>query len=122
MQQELLDWIKQAAERGGAFLEREAPLYAQEVIAWHFYSGLAGVIVSALVLLAAVGAGYFCCTQGMKKERERRDPGPYGPGFFCCCLLAVIGFVPLVINTYNLLKVVTAPRVVIVEHLSGLGK
>lgn len=123
--EKLVEWLTQAAQRGGEFVEREAPQYAAEVVEWHFWGGLAGVITGVLLALAGIALwryGLWVFYTKAEKEswdeaRSRQECGGY------CTIagmaLAILSIVPIGVNAHAMLKASVAPRVVIVEALAG---
>ena len=125
MNQELLDWIKQTAERGGAFLEREAPLYAQEVVGWYFWSN---TIQAAALIPAALVLGFLSwklCRLSIQYSPDPSSGGvevPLGMGGALAGVLCAISAGFAVASIVNATKATVAPRVVIVEHIRGFAK
>lgn len=118
-QAELIEWIKKTAEEGQEFVVREAPLLAQEVVAWEFWIGFTIVatwFVAAIVLSTAAWLVYKSCC----KNPEIGEPPQLPIATFTCCLL-FIGLLPVVFEGIpRMVKSTVAPRLVIVEQLGRL--
>lgn len=106
---ELTEWIKGAAEKGGAFLETEAPKFVEEVLAWEFWGSiiLAGCAVIFVLLFVAL-AIFAACTEA---------PGELTMTLVC---LALLSGIPVACGVNKAIKCKVAPRVVIVEKVKGL--
>jgi hypothetical protein len=110
---ELLDWLKTTAERSSEFVEREAPLLANEVVAWHFWSSV--FLASAILFFsfALLGFATWLWRMGGKDPRE------------CSMIVFLVGlliWIPAIINGYEAVKASVAPRVVILEYVKGAMK
>lgn len=115
---EAVNWLRTTAENVESFTLEQAPLYCQELIAFERVSGCVYLAVS-LVLFAVTA-------WGLKKAFflfERFDYDDELKSFACIfgsILAGVIALVILAETIGSTIKAFTAPRLVIVEHLSGL--
>jgi hypothetical protein len=115
-----MDWLKTSAEKGGAFLAEQAPLYAQEVVALEFWSS---VVCGVLFLLASALSALvlYALTQAKAKNCDEE-----GARFACCAAAAVLTLFLLFLGVgpcvYCAVKAKVAPRMVIIEHVRGLSK
>ncbi len=119
---ELMEWIKSVADRGGAFVESEAPKFASEVVAWHFWSS----VLFAVLAMVVIAAGAFCwwlAYRILQEDSCMRNGGPPHPGFMLSVLGALLGvlggLVMLGVGVTGAIKAHVAPRLVIVEALRG---
>lgn len=114
MQNQVLEWLK----KGGEFVEREAPLLAQEIVSWYYWYSLLTAIGCAVVATIAIAVFFIA----LKSTIKRRDCEWELP----CMLFG--GLVGLVMTAFALdaashaVKAVVAPRVVVVESISGILK
>lgn len=111
VQTELVAWIK----AGGEFVEAQAPLYAAEVVNWHFYSSVFVVIccvVLCVVSLAVSGLALMGC------DSKRIDF--FGPVCIISLVVSAFSLLPIGFGAADAIKAKVAPRVVIVEHLAKL--
>lgn len=120
---ELLGWLKTTAQKGGDFLAEEAPLYAQEVVSWTFWSNSIGVVLISLGIVASILIARHCwtrCAAGMKSDYDSPNPAWLVPGIVLSILPLVL-IMPLVFCIMGATKAAVAPRMVIVEHVRGLA-
>lgn len=111
----LLSW----AQEGGAFVKEQAPLYAQEVLAWQFWVSILGAILGLLLI------GFACYLAPKAKARLEDYSGDEAVLvatvlFFLAC--AIVGPILLCVNVSTAVKVKVAPRVVVIEALRGVAK
>lgn len=112
MQAKVLEWI----ERGGAFVETEAPQLAAEIVAWHFWSSA----ITAVAFFAAVVASCLAAHgygRIYDKAKSEELPPPL-LAWIIAVLLSAALFLPLgVLFVGESIKATIAPRVVVVESL-----
>jgi len=118
---ECADQLISYIQEGAVFVKDQAPLVAQEYLRWVFWEHLIWAIVLALGVALF---GYFtlwCLQQGRKVEKEQgyyNGDWHIGAGFLCLPTIAC-----LCASIYNfsiVVKVLVAPRVVILETLKKL--
>lgn len=114
-EQEMAEWLA----KGGEFVEREAPLYAQDILDWQLTMGMAQVTGGVVALLAVGLLTYVTYRNRAMFKAEAPDWK-----FVVNALLWIPGIVSLVLGlvgvtegTIRIVKVKVAPRVVIVESL-----
>jgi hypothetical protein len=121
---QVLDWLKDTAEKGESFVMEQAPAVCQEIVAWEFWSNalavvacLVGIAVSAVV---ARRWGYWCASLDYEQQNS------YGPPVFIVAALSAVAslvlIIPLWFSTGNAVKACVAPRLVIIEKVAGLLK
>ena len=118
----LVEWLTDAAQKGGDFIEREAPLFAQEAVAWAFWAGIIGIAIGACLLLAGAVLAWNAwrlshfpeCDFG--KAPNATSLAQLGSGA-ASVLFVVIGLLAIGCNIYGVVKSQVAPRVVIVQSL-----
>ncbi len=113
---ELLEFVKTTAEESKGFVVQEAPLLAQEIVAWEFWIGFAS-IATWVAFSIAISASAFVIHRGFCKTT---DPGPPPPLMFSCLTLALIlvtGSFALIEGVPRVVKSSVAPRLVIIEYV-----
>ena len=139
---EAIDWLQSVGERIEGFTLEQMPLYCQEVLAWKVALNvtwliLFGVLLVVSLVLVAKGvpkwkAKYrdkikarneYECT-GLHSDAKRYRIASEREESAAGCWIAPAGFAlfvsfGIVICTFNLVKIKTAPRVVIMEHLTS---
>lgn len=108
---EAIDWLQRTGGSIQDFATQQAPLYCQEVVAWELWSGIAGAVLSLIALIPGI-----LLTRHALRDLEGEDGYMIVPGIF----LILCGVAVLTCEGSDALKAVTAPRLVIVEHLRGL--
>lgn len=118
------EWLKNTMDNGGDFVLREAPLVAQELIAWEFWSNaiIAGALLPAAVII--VGMLWW-----FRKEIYSGLAGRCeGKAAMSIAALA-LGSAAIVVALLNgatcarkATKAAVAPRVVLIEKISELTK
>jgi H+/Cl- antiporter ClcA len=117
---EAIDWLQQTGGSLQNFASEQAPLYCREVVAWEFWSGaIFGGIGVALSVIGFAAA--------MKVVRWMKED--YGEpslrtmfAFVIAMLCLILGPVMAGLNISQAIKAAVSPRLVIVEHLTGLRK
>lgn len=111
---DVFEWL----DKGGEFVAEQAPLYAQEVIAWEINFGIASVVVGLVLLsLFAFAARHLC------KFGDRMSEGGQ---VVTVVSLIVLGFLTFftTINALcagsDALKALSAPRVVVMQHITSM--
>ena len=90
--------------------EQQIPEIAQEYLAWGAMSSCIGIVISLIMLI--VGIIFICKTLPLKFEKESECAC-----IILGCLLAVLGTLLLTINSYELIKIKTAPKVYLIDSL-----
>lgn len=117
---EAINWLQQTGGSLQNFASEQAPLYCREVVAWEFWSGAIfggiGIVLSVIGLAAA-----------MKFVRwMKEDDGEPNSRTLPACVIAMLCLIlgPILAgdNIPQAIKAAVSPRLVIVEHLTGLRK
>ena len=112
---ELVAWFTNAAQNGEAFVIEQAPLYAQEVVAWTFWSNFTIVATALLALAVLLVVGIVGFRKLKSDEFETGFPLTLlGFGF------SIIPFLIASTAVLDAIQALVAPRVVILEHIQGL--
>jgi membrane-bound ClpP family serine protease len=106
----LVEAAKQAGSDAATFIQEQAPELCQQIIAWETTISWVGVIGFGLLMLL----GLVLFFTSMLKDWD--DAG------FVGAFTGLIGLIGLGFNLYNLVKVLTAPKLVLIEAITGLLK
>jgi len=97
------------------FVITNLPLLAQQVLAYHFWFAMIG-IVSGLFLL---GVGGYFIYKAIKHLREDSDDWEV-PLIAVSTIVCIIGLIFLCVNACDMTKVVLAPDAVVCEYVKEL--
>ena len=117
---EAINWLQETGGSLQNFASEQAPIYCREVVAWEFWSGaIFGSIGLALILIGIVAA--------MKFVRWMRDDDLEPtlrtvPALVVGLLCLILGPIMASTNIPRAIKSSVAPRLVIIEHLTGMKK
>lgn len=112
----LLQWAEATSKDADALLREQAPLLAQEIVAFKWCSSLIVVVVSfAVAALCAVGA-IPSVRKGIRGTGSEADEVI----FFCGSVGCASACVALAISSYHFLLAHFAPRLVILRELQNL--
>jgi hypothetical protein len=117
---EAINWLQQTGGSLQNFASEQAPLYCREVVAWEFWSGsIFGGIGVALSVIGLAAAMRFV-------RWMEEDNGEPNSRTLPSCVIAILGLIlgPILAgdNIPHAIKATVSPRLVIVEHLTGLRK
>lgn len=118
---DVLQWVQLSAEQSKDFVIEQAPLVAQEFVAWTFWES---VITAVAALLSAVLSAW-CCLLCVRKCNDERDAfgGPEWTMGSMLCACTTIGLCVLFLcSSLTAVKAKVAPRVLIIEKVSTLVK
>jgi len=118
----LLDWVGETTKSAQGFMLEQAPLVAQEIVAWEFWSS----VLAATMF--AVGAAMF--SKGIQMLWRKDEQGRWAvsddvaramPTAFGA--MAIVGFVVgVAFHTAWAVKAQVAPRLVIIEYIGKAVK
>ena len=123
---ELITWLDSTTNLGKDFLSEQVPLYEQELFKYAITTNVFGLVASLIVSVScSIFLWKFIKAIKSKSKFLIWDfKGRYYDSSFVAILavifvlISTLPFVPYTI--YNLFKIKTAPRVYIIEHISGL--
>lgn len=127
---EAIDWLQKTGGSIQDFAVEQAPLYCREVIQWELWSG--AVSCASGIVFAAIGVKLLRVAKKWSKEdaakkAEAAKQGCYHSTSDAYIVPLLAGLIALLISvlvlcesTPAVIKVVVAPRLVIVEHLRSL--
>jgi len=106
----LVEAAKQAGSDAAVFIQEQAPELCQQIIAWETTISWVGVVGFGLLLVLGVVTYFFSMF---------KDWGDDGVAGFLTGLVSLAG---LCYHTYCLVKVLTAPKLVLLEYITDLLK
>ena len=118
-----------AAQNSAQWTADQAPLLVQEWLRWQLYSsvfwavfGVGLISIGALVIRTS--RSWYLAEEAENKTRHySSDPLPYvAAGVVCGVAPLALGLVVAFVNLSMILKVIIAPRVVVLEKLMTLVK
>ncbi len=115
---EAIDWLQSTGGSIQDFASEQAPLYCQEVVRWELWSSAVGSAVGILMIVVGVVSGLLFVKFMREDEGE-----PNGRTLVTCGIMflsLIFGLIASKDSAPRLIKALTAPRIVIVEHLRGL--
>ena len=111
----LLDFV----EKSGDFVVEQTPLYVQELIEYHFFENLLGLVISSFLFFAGISTWVVILVFITKSK--------YNDKIFDCAMTSIISMVILTPVTMGVVfygkecyKAKNTPRVLIVEKLNKL--
>jgi hypothetical protein len=116
---EAIDWLQSTGGSIQDFASEQAPLYCQEVVQWELWSSAVGAAAGLLLLIGIPFSAYL--NRRKIVHAIERDEFHTVLAWTVAGAVALGAGLPLSFdNVPNLIKALTAPRIVIVEHLRGL--
>ncbi len=112
---ELMEWLKDVAQKSSDFVEREAPLLATEIVAWHFWGSVLLGSISLAAFLSMVGVGVYWV-------RKYSDDAPQ---WITGVLLLIFCFLPglvFIACGTEAIRACVAPRVIVLEAVGRLTR
>lgn len=112
---DLIAWLKSGADQGADFVMEQAPLLAQEIVAWEIWSNAASVV---LLLLAAA-----LVSVAARRFQDWMEPGDRANRLgIMLSWFMVMGFIAAFVafNLYDMIRPIVAPRLVILEKAAEL--
>ena len=113
---ELLGFVKETTERGLELAEREMPLVIQEMIRYEITVNILGIICSLFIITALIVVSRCCYKKCLEDDTNESLMGVT----IISVILIVFCLIPLLFHIIDLIKVLTAPRIFILEQLTYL--
>jgi len=123
----LLEWAERATTTGVEFVAEQTPLYIQELLIYNFWISLFSFMLGVIFIIIGINRAYSVVWGKLSKEPWEKSAGayystitPYGIQAIVSIILAIVGLIAgSIISAHNLefVKVVTAPRVFVVDYL-----
>ncbi len=108
---ELLDYVGQVARDADGLVRAQAPLVAQEIVAWYTWSSVLGMVVGVAMVVTSV---VF-----LRRTPRMSDDDSICLTMVLCSVGLVLGLFGTGHSVANLVKVSTAPRVMVLEYVKG---
>lgn len=120
-----LDGLEGRAAKAEQFLASETPLYVQEYLSWQTQYTMFTIVASlcGMLLLLVLWVCVFRLDRHLSKTDKEYAEGflPFfATSFGCVVFIALI--IAFFVNVGHYIKLRSAPRVVVVEHLQDLIK
>lgn len=119
---DLIGWIEKSTNSGASFVQEQAPLVAQELLAWTFWQAVIYMGISLVVIIVTfLSAKYACkliaeCKCGNDEDRLLGKIAVT----IMSILVMVMGFCIGCVYFLATMHVLIAPRVVILEKVKDL--
>lgn len=117
---DVMNWVKETVEKGEAFIAQEAPLLAQEIVAWYFWHGVIVALSCVASMALVLFAWWFFFQRIPQWASDRMDQS------FSYALASVVSIglllaassTAVVQGVVPAVKATVAPRVVVLEEVS----
>lgn len=103
-------------EKTESFMAKEVPGYLEEILTFGFYNEVLNIVLSVLFLLISV----FVIKYLIKISKNDNDFEASALVVVACFIGWIFCIVTLVNSTRDLMKIKTAPRVYLIDHVRGL--
>ena len=107
---EIFEWIKSAKD----FSSAQLPLVVHEMLAWGIIQHVAGIGLSLSVFITLVLIARY-----VKNTYDLKQDGP-ARWIALCVVGSIISLIPLFINIFELLYVLSAPRLYVINQVAEL--
>ena len=120
---DVMSFVGAAAKSGAAFVKEQAPLVIQEYLRWYLASSIFFSVVG--LILCIIGCVSIKKAIDINKVSDRQpdgiqpDDGPFGGIGF---LLIISGTLLFFKQIYDVIYVLVAPRLVIIDYLKDIIK
>lgn len=118
--EKLLQFLLESLQETKDFTLSEGPKFIQEFLTWTLYNAIFGVVISALFILFG-WLIWRMLTKRIEKLNYRAEKVPW---HFLRAVLGIgnifIGGLILIFNISTVIKVLVAPRLVIIEMIKSL--
>lgn len=117
--EEIQTWL----QSGKDFVSEQAPLVVNEILKWGIASSIFWMVFGILLLIIAVIAGKIAIwTMRNGKPTDDGDVFVFISTIITTMVTSTAGFLLFSVNTYNLIFMLFAPRLYILDELSKLLK
>lgn len=111
----LVEAAKRAGSDVASFIQQQAPEFIEQLLAWRMADSIAGILFFGTITTILI----WYARKRFKSDEEDFSMEPPG---FVAALLAVMPLIPTAICFMNLVKVLVAPKLVVLEMISDLLK
>jgi hypothetical protein len=122
---EFLNWLKASAQQGGEFVKQQVPDLLQQQLryAWWVDVALVGFAVLGMVATLALFIYLFKSMQtAATTQYNDFDSVGWVMGMVACAITFLGSFISIMVNSMELLKITLAPKVYLLEWITGLMK
>ncbi len=131
----ILSWLEESARSAQGFAIEQAPLVAQEIIKWELVSSIISLSIITLVCIFLFIFSFWSIKKGKKLQElkveilkakgvffAREEVNPYTIfGIVAGILSAIILIIGVSIETSDIVKAQTAPRLVIIDYVKSFN-
>ena len=108
------------AEKTGDFVIEQAPLLLQEFYAWHICSSIFFIVLGIAFIIIGIRLPYFWLDKE-SRNWDFRYLNRYGDegaiaAWFCFAIGILIGIIMLIVNVYDLVFILVAPKLYLIEY------
>lgn len=115
------------AEKTGNFIIEQTPLLLQEFYNWHITESILGILLGVIIFLIGRYIPYLWIknkeSQGNNSQQffNRHSENNYYsepliPAYICFICSSIASFIFIVLNVYNLLYLLIAPKLYLIEY------
>lgn len=122
LQERVLNWIGNAAEKVGDFATQQIPPFIEEFLTWKFYEALFDIGVSLTVIIAVIGFSFWVIPFGIKKMKEIDVMFVLLPILWSIFTVAVVCNIFPIQQLKTCVQIKVAPKVYLVEYGANLMK
>ena len=114
------------AEKTGNFVIEQTPLLLQEFYNWHIFSNILGILLGVLLLFLGYKIPFLWTHEEKGVYDFEKYFNRYAEETFMAWLVfgwgAVLGFIFIISCTYELVFILVAPRLYLIEYFFSLNK
>jgi hypothetical protein len=114
----LLDYIGTTAKDADGFVREQAPLVAQEIVAWEFWMGLTQAVVGGISLVVVFGL-VLRAIRNLHKHGSSISPEQCLPHFFVAFVLLMVALPLALCGTPRVIKSTISPRLVVIDYIKA---
>lgn len=119
-QEELAKWLKETGQKTQGFVEKESPLFVQEYLAWEARGCIITILIVSLIFIVFVTILTVSLYQLRKSDKDQFWDSMCVFNGFGTGVSTLILVIAVPISIMKLIKVQTAPRVVVAEKMKDL--
>lgn len=122
----LLDWVGETTKSAQGFVLEQAPLVAQEIVAWELWASVVWVVFGAVGVACLATTARVCWVKAKNHEPQDNYDDTVG-GFVVAVVFSMLGTLGLffgvcAVQTVDAVKAKVAPRLVIVDYVAKAVK
>lgn len=117
---EVLPRLIEFVEKTAATAGEQVPLFIQELLSYSLWSQVLGICVTLTILIAGIWAMRYSYKVAGKIDDDSSEFGFMVVIVIIAFFAAVISFITIIIQADEMVKIVLAPRVYILDYLRSL--